>query len=83
MRYIRSMTSELPKDSNGNYSWVEYRRLVLSEISDLKINVKAVREEQVKIKLDIRDLKTKSTVWGGIAGFVVGLIVTIVGWAFF
>ena len=74
------MPTSLPKDGNGNYSWVEYRRLVLSEISTLKTDVKSIRNDQIKIKLDIRELRTKATVWGGIAGFVVGLIVTIVGW---
>ena len=72
--------TNLPKDRNGNYSWVEYRRLVLSEISTLKADVKSIRDDQVKIKLDIRELRTKATLWGGVAGFVVGLIITIVGW---
>lgn len=70
----------LPKKDNGNYDWIEYRQLVLSNITDLKVDVKEIRGEQVKIKLDIREIKTKATLWGGVAGFIVGLCVTVVGW---
>lgn len=73
------MTS-LPKDSNGNYSWVEYRRLVLQEIADLKTCVKDIQDEQVNIRLDIKEIKTRSAIWGGVSGFLVGLAVTVVGW---
>lgn len=70
--------TDIPKSNNGNYSWVEYRQLVLSEISGLNSSVEKIRDDQVKIKLDIRGLQTKATVWGGIAGLVVSGIISIV-----
>ena len=73
------MTS-LPKKENGNYDWIEYRKLVLSDISTLKVDVKEIKGEQIKIKLDLRELKTRATIWGGVGGFIVGLIVAIIGW---
>ena len=74
------MATELPKKVNGNYDWIEYRKLVLSDISTLKVDVKEIKGEQIKIKLDLRELKTRATIWGGVGGFIVGLVVTIVGW---
>ena len=74
------MATEIPKGDGGNYSWIEYRRLVLSELSDLKSSVAKIEDEQVKIKLDLRELKTRATIWGGVGGFIVGLIIAIIGW---
>jgi len=75
--------TDIPKSNNGNYSWIEYRRLVLSELGDLKSSVVKIEGEQVKIKLDIRGLQTKATIWGGISGLLVGGAITLIGWIFF
>ena len=80
----------IPKKENGNNDWVEYRRVVLSKISsaevdrkEMKADVKEIKEEQITIKLDIRGLQTKATIWGGIGGFIVGGVMTFIGWIFF
>ena len=82
--------TEIPKQDNGNYSWVEYRRLVLSKINsaetdrkEIKKDVKEIKAEQVEIKLNIKGLQTKATIWGGFAGFIVGGVITFIGWVFF
>ena len=75
--------TDIPKSDNGNYSWVEYRKLVLHELSTLAVSVEKIEDEQVKIKLDIRGLQTKATIWGGVSGFLVGGVITFIGWIFF
>ena len=82
--------TELPKTENGNYSWVEYRRLVLSKIDsaevdrkEIKSDIKEIKTEQIEIKLNIKGLQTKATIWGGVSGLIVGGVMTLIGWIFF
>jgi hypothetical protein len=62
----------LPKNENGTNNWIEYRALVLDKLDNLDERSDGLLEEQIKIRLDIRELKVRAAVWGGVSG---GLIV--------
>lgn len=68
--------SNIPVKKNGNNDWVEYRKLVLYELSELQACVKEIREEQIKIRLDVKEIKTRASMFGAIAGFIVSTIVS-------
>mgnify|MGYP000654044384 CR=1 FL=1 len=66
---------ELPKAPNGyRHDWVEYRRVVLDKLDNLETDVSTLATEQVNIRLDIRELKVRAAIWGGVSGGVFGLI---------
>ncbi len=81
---------DIPKKDDGRNDWVEYRRVVLSKIDsaevdrkEIKSDIKEIKTEQIEIKLNIRGLQTKATIWGGVSGFIVGGAITVIGWLFF
>ena len=77
----------MAEDSNefllgdGDKSWREYRRLILSEldrinVSILSLNTKLERfhnEEIGQLRVDIAMLQVKSGVWGAMAGLAVAI----------
>ena len=69
------MTQQIPQKSNGTNNWIEYRKLVLQSLEDLKVNQKEIRDTQVQILLDVRGLKVKATIYGGLSGFVISILV--------
>jgi hypothetical protein len=50
-------------ETNG---WVEYKRLVLSQLEDLTVEVKELRK-------DVWQLKVQAAGWGGAAALVVSV----------
>ena len=66
--------TEIPVRSNGNNDWIKYRLLVLSKIDSIETDVSSLADEQIKIRLDIRELRVRAAVWGGITGGVLSLI---------
>lgn len=50
--------------------WSQYEKLVLSELSDLKSEQRATRNELSKVKAELSALQVKAGVWGGIAGLI-------------
>ena len=64
---------DIPKHENGKNNWVEYRALVLDKLDNLDERSDGLLEEQIKIRLDIRELKIRAAVWGGVAGGLIGL----------
>ena len=64
--------TELPKNG-ARHDWVAYRALVLDKLEKLD----TIEETQIQIRLDVRELKVRAAVWGGIAGF--GLSMVVVG----
>lgn len=51
-------------------SWVEYQRLVLSELERHTKDLDALRKELQIIREEIVMLKVKAGVWGAVAGLV-------------
>lgn len=59
--------SEHEEEGNG---WNRYQKLVLSEIRELKGEVKALRDEQGKTKIDVAMLQVKAGVFGLVGGLL-------------
>jgi hypothetical protein len=55
----------LPNEGNG---WLEYKRLVLQQLEDLTDEVKVLRGEIVRLRVDVGNLKTQAAFWGGLVG---------------
>ena len=69
------MAQQIPQKSNGQNDWVEYRKLVIQSLDDLKTEQTKIRDAQVQILLDVRGLKVKATLYGGIGGFIVSTLI--------
>jgi hypothetical protein len=50
--------------------WGEYKRLILSEIHDIKEAVEDVRLDQIKLLVEVERLKIKASLWGAAAGAI-------------
>lgn len=66
----------MPQQDNTHetHEWIEYRRLILSELERLD---KAVTELQNKIsalKSDVLALQIKATLWGSVGGMLPAII---------
>ncbi len=64
---------DIPKNG-AKYDWIEYRALVLDKLDNLDERADGLLDEQIKIRLDIRELKVRAAVWGGVAGGLIGLV---------
>jgi len=73
--------SDLPKNGD-RYDWIVYRKLVLSKLDTIELDVSLLQEEQLKIRLDIRELKVRAAIWGGAAGGVLSLIGIVISLLF-
>jgi hypothetical protein len=64
----------MPPDDNG---WAEYKRLVLSQLETLTIEVKELRSDLTSGLQDVRDdvwkLKVQAAGWGGAAALIVSI----------
>ncbi len=49
------------------------------DLQELKADVKELRDIVVLIRLDLATLKVKASLWGGVAGMVVGLSALLYG----
>ena len=56
-----------------NHDWIAYRLLVINMLDTIELDVSLLQEEQLKIRLDIRELRTKAAIWGGVTGAVLSL----------
>lgn len=69
--------------STGGNGWGRYEERVLSELIDLKNDVKALsreinnlkQDEISKIKVEVAMLKVKSGLWGAAAGFIPAAVI--------
>lgn len=52
-------------EDNG---WSEHKRLIMSELSDLKDELRSIRESQTSIREDIAGLKAVAGLIGGLTG---------------
>ena len=59
-------------------SFAEYGRYILKELERLNQNFIELDTKMQKIHVDLVMLKTKASVWGGIAGIVPSVIMFIV-----
>ena len=65
-----------------NEDWGEYRRLILSQLEEIKNDLSAVRGQMqtfrqtdiAEIKVEIALLKLKSSLWGGALGLAGGAL---------
>jgi hypothetical protein len=62
----------MPPETNG---WMEYKRLVLQQLEDLTAEVKAMRDEITRMRVDVGQLKVQAAAWGAIAALLVSSIV--------
>jgi hypothetical protein len=73
----------------NDYTWVEYRQLIISELNRLNTTIIQLNNrldrnfhefstEFSKIKIDIAMLQIKSGIWGGLAGAVIALAAVLV-----
>jgi hypothetical protein len=64
----------IPQNENGTNNWVEYRALVLDKLDNLDERADGLLAEQIHIRLDIRELKVRAALWGGLAGGLLGIV---------
>ena len=65
---------DIPVKNNGNNDWVAYRKLVIQTLDDLKTDVSSIQGTQIQIRLDVRELKVRAAIWGGVAGGVLSFM---------
>jgi len=68
------MGNGIPKKDNGNNDWIEYRKLVLDKLETLD----DIAETQVQIRLDVRELKVRAAIWGGVAALIVSSLLGVI-----
>lgn len=56
-----------------NNGWNEYEKLVLSELTDLKVSVATLNVAVSKVSTRVSVVEVKAGVWGALAGLVVSL----------
>lgn len=64
--------------------WVEYRKLILTQLTDLQVSLSALRkeveqfrqEDLSEIKIEIALLKLKTSIWAGAIGSLSAVVVT-------
>jgi hypothetical protein len=66
-------------DPPGN-GWDRYQVFVLEELKRVNHELNELRDAVGKCDRDILTLKVKAATWGGIAGFALSLIPTLVKW---
>jgi hypothetical protein len=54
-------------------SWVEYRRLILSDLRRLEDQQEATHREVMNLRLDVSKLKVHASLWGAAAGAILSL----------
>jgi hypothetical protein len=57
-----------------NNGWMEYKRLVLQQLEDLTAEVKALRDQVTRLRVDVGQLKVQASAWGALAGIIAGLL---------
>ena len=57
--------------------WIEYRKLILSELESLNRDVKDIKRDIGTIKTEIAMLKVKSGLWGFAAGAIPAALAVI------
>jgi cytidylate kinase len=57
--------------------WEKYQKLVLAELERLNEEFKSIDEKVDNLAIDLATLKTKSKMWGAVAGFVVSFITAV------
>lgn len=65
------------EDGNG---WDQWKKLVLSELKDLKSGQAEFRDDVQSLRVDMAVLKTKAGVWGALAGAVPVAIGLMLHW---
>ena len=77
-------TSELISDPTSDPTleptngWIEYKKLILSDLKELNDDYKGLRGEIAALREDVAGLKVKSGIWGAIAGVIpvaIGLLI--------
>jgi hypothetical protein len=58
-------------EANG---WIEYKRLVLSQLEDLTAEVKELRGDISKLRVDVGQLRVQASAFGALAGLLVGVL---------
>jgi len=64
----------MSEDTNG---WDEWKNHVLQELKALSEGQKEQSKEINNCRIDIATLKTKSSLWGAITGFIASVVVAV------
>lgn len=59
---------------DADNGWDEHKRLIMSELADLKYELRLLSESQIKIREDLAGLKALAGLIGGLAGSAASLI---------
>ena len=71
------------KNRDGDYSWTEYRRLILMELESLNESKESLTETVHKLEIHVNTLQTKMAFIGIAGGFVSSLILAALKYYFF
>jgi len=64
----------------GPQSWNEHRLYVMESLDELKESMDKIQDTQAQIMSEIRLLKLKSSLWGGLAGTVPAIVIGVMAW---
>lgn len=62
-------------NTNG---WNEYQKMVLSDLKEIKTMAKENANKINSLDRSIGQLEAKAAIWGGIAGLLIGGIITVI-----
>lgn len=63
--------------ADSDNGWVEYRKLVLSELERLNTSVEGLRDDLNNIRNDITALKIKAGFWGLVGATPVAVVIAL------
>ena len=67
----------------GDDDWIEYRRLIVSTLEELRRDLDAIRDSQQKSRVELELVKFKVMLTGVTAGFIASALVTVLKAVFF
>ena len=57
--------------------WNHYQKLVLSKLDDHQIEIRYIREDTARLRVDVSALKIRAGIWGALAGAIPAIAVAL------
>lgn len=71
---------DLNGSNGGAGGWSEYKRLILSKLNEIAVELKDIQDRLHEIEMDLLGMKIRAGLWGAIAGGLPSLIAALVFW---
>lgn len=57
----------------GENGWSEYQKMVMDRLDESRVSLHQIREDIVKLRVEVSILKTKAAIYGGAAGVIAAI----------